>query len=58
MVPLVQAMYADNEKETDKYRAAEPADKLYAEYLILHDYFGRSGNGIMKWLKKIRNDIK
>ena len=33
-------------------------DKLYAEYLILHDYFGRGENEIMKRLKKIRNDIK
>jgi len=33
-------------------------DKLYVEYLILHDYFGRGGNEIMKRLKKIRNDIK
>lgn len=36
LVPLIQAMYADDEKETGKYRsaAAEPAAKLYAD--ILH----------------------
>ncbi|NLX70659.1 MAG: ribulokinase [Clostridiales bacterium] len=29
-------------------------DKLYAEYKILHDYFGRGGNDVMKRLKEIR----
>ena len=29
-------------------------DKLYAEYLILHDYFGRGENNVMKRLKKLR----
>jgi len=29
-------------------------DKLYAEYRILHDYFGRGGNDVMKRLKAIK----
>jgi L-ribulokinase len=29
-------------------------DQLFAEYVNLHDYFGRGGNDVMKRLKKIR----
>jgi L-ribulokinase len=29
-------------------------DQLYAEYLRLHDYFGRGQNDVMKHLKKIK----
>lgn len=29
-------------------------DKLYAEYKLLHDYFGRGENNVMKRLRKIR----
>ena len=29
-------------------------DQLYAEYLKLHDYFGRGENDVMKRLKKIK----
>ncbi len=29
-------------------------DKLYADYVILHDTFGRGGNDVMKRLKKMR----
>ena len=29
-------------------------DKLYAEYKILHDYFGRGANDVMKRLKEIK----
>lgn len=29
-------------------------DKLYAEYVLLHDYFGRGENDVMKRLRKIR----
>lgn len=31
-------------------------DKLYEEYVILHDYFGRGANDVMKRLKQIRVD--
>jgi L-ribulokinase len=30
-------------------------DRLYAEYVKLHDYFGRGGNNVMKTLKQIRD---
>ena len=33
-------------------------DQLYAEYVILHDYFGRGENDVMKRLKALRTDIK
>jgi len=33
-------------------------DKLYAEYKILHDYFGRGMNDVMKRLKAIREEAK
>jgi L-ribulokinase len=33
-------------------------DRLYAEYLRLHDYFGRGENDVMKHLKKIKADAK
>ena len=32
-------------------------DKLYAEYKILHDYFGRGANDVMKRLKEIKAKI-
>jgi L-ribulokinase len=33
-------------------------EKLYAEYLILHDYFGRGANDVMKRLKVIKADAR
>ncbi len=30
-------------------------EKLYAEYLLLHDYFGRGENDVMKRLKKLKS---
>ena len=38
-------VYAPNEADAALY------DGLYAEYILLHDYFGRGGNGVMKRLK-------
>jgi L-ribulokinase len=29
-------------------------DRLYAEYRMLHDYFGRGDNDVMKRLKQIK----
>lgn len=34
----------------------ETYNKLYVEYSILHDFFGRGGNDVMKRLKKIKED--
>jgi L-ribulokinase len=33
-------------------------EKLFVEYLHLHDYFGRGGNDVMKTLKKIKAEVK
>ncbi len=33
-------------------------DRLYAEYLILHDHFGRGANDVMKRLKAIRSEAR
>ncbi|GLC29230.1 ribulokinase [Clostridium omnivorum] len=33
-------------------------DKLYAEYLTLHDYFGTGENNVMKHLKKIKSEVE
>jgi len=33
-------------------------EKLFAEYLRLHDYFGRGENDVMKTLKKIKAEVK
>ncbi len=33
-------------------------NKLYAEYRILHDYFGRGANDVMKRLKEIRKEVR
>ncbi|HHW48557.1 MAG TPA: ribulokinase, partial [Clostridiaceae bacterium] len=36
----------------------EVYDKLYAEYKLLHDYFGRGGNDVMKRLKNIKKEAR
>jgi L-ribulokinase len=33
-------------------------EKLYAEYILLHDYFGRGANNVMKRLKKIKTEVR
>ncbi len=33
-------------------------ERLYAEYLRLHDYFGRGENNVMKTLKKIKAEVR
>jgi len=33
-------------------------DKLFAEYVTLHDYFGRGANDVMKRLKKLRQEVR
>lgn len=50
-------------KVRDKYYKPIPEnvamyDRLYEEYVILHDYFGRGGNDVMKRLKHIKENIK
>lgn len=45
-----RGVYQPNESASREY------DKLYAEYEILHDYFGRGANDVMKRLKNIRRE--
>lgn len=33
-------------------------ERLYAEYKLLHDYFGRGANDVMKRLKQIRREMR
>lgn len=33
-------------------------NRLYAEYLALHDYFGRGGNDVMKRLKALKAEVR
>jgi len=33
-------------------------DRLYREYRLLHDHFGRGGNDVMKRLKKIKKEVR
>jgi len=36
---------------------AEVYDRLYAEYRLLHDYFGRGGNEVMHRLRELRDQV-
>lgn len=43
-----EAVYVPNPADADAY------DELYAEYVLLHDYFGRGGNQVMHRMKARR----
>jgi L-ribulokinase len=36
----------------------EAYDRLYAEYKLLYDYFGRGANDAMKRLKTLKGEVK
>jgi len=42
---------------TPRPAAAAIYDRLYAEYEILHDYFGAGGNDVMHRLKALRREV-
>jgi L-ribulokinase len=46
--------------ERGKYQphqeAADAYDRLFAEYQLIHDYFGRGANDVMKRLKAMRKE--
>lgn len=44
--------YTPNPENVEVY------EKLYKEYKILHDYFGRGDNDVMKRLKEIKRNVK
>ncbi len=46
-----EAVYTPDPASADVY------DRLYAEYLLLHDYFGRGGNEVMHRLREIRDRV-
>lgn len=52
MGKLKDTVYVPNPENAAVY------DKLYAEYTILHDYFGRGANDVMKRLKEIKKSAK
>ena len=52
MGKILDVVYTPNPDSTKVY------DKLYDEYKILHDYFGRGENDVMKRLKNIKQDAK
>lgn len=52
MAGLRDVIYKPNKKAKLVY------DALYKEYSLLHDYFGRGENDVMKRLKKIRAEAK
>lgn len=37
--------------------ASEVYDRLFEEYRVLHDYFGRGGNDVMKRLKALKREV-
>ena len=45
------AVYRPDPARADAY------DRLYAEYLLLHDYFGRGGNEVMHRLREVRDRV-
>jgi L-ribulokinase len=58
IVAAAQAMTRlGDEHYTPQQDAAEVYDKLYAEYVRLHDYFGRGENDVMKRLKTLKANV-
>lgn len=59
---IVEAAKHMSKVKEDYYRPipenVEVYRKLYAEYNLLHDYFGRGANDVMKRLKKIKSEAK
>ena len=46
------------EKYTPDPENQKVYEKLYAEYVLLHDYFGRGSNDVMKRLKAIKSEAR
>ncbi len=46
-----RGVYQPNEERARQY------DRLYAEYELLHDYFGRGANDVMKRLKAFKREV-
>jgi L-ribulokinase len=52
MATLQDVVYRPIAENVDVY------NQLYADYLLLHDYFGRGANDVMKRLKAMRKSIR
>ena len=52
MAHLKDEVYLPNPENQKMY------EKIYAEYVILHDYFGRGANDVMKRLKNIKAEAR
>jgi len=52
MARLKDEKYVPNPANREIY------DRLYAEYVLLHDYFGRGANDVMKRLKRIKATVR
>ncbi|MCB0225379.1 MAG: ribulokinase [Anaerolineae bacterium] len=52
MVHLSEQVYQPNPEHQQIY------DQLFAEYLTLHDYFGRGTNNVMKRLKQLKAQVR
>jgi L-ribulokinase len=50
MSRLQDKVYIPNADHVQRY------DRLFKEYKILHDYFGKGENDVMKRLKSIKSD--
>ena len=50
MGKLDRAVYTPNETDAAAY------DRLYAEYVLLHDHFGRGGNDVMRRLRALKRE--
>jgi len=46
------AAYRPNEEDAAVY------DRLFAEYVTIHDYFGRGANEVMRRLKALRREVR
>jgi len=47
-----------NESYRPNPQAQKVYDRLYAEYITLHDYFGRGANDVMKRLKQLKLEVR
>ena len=61
--PNIQAAAEKMGKLTDRTVHPTPAhqaiyDRLYADYKLLYDYFGRGANDVMKRLKALRHEVR
>lgn len=52
MARLRDDSYQPNSENKEVY------DQLFAEYMTLHDYFGRGDNDVMKRLKKLKAEVR